>query len=440
MLENSSGVFIAGPKNKYISTRLQGIRSGFDFSLFAFVGGFSFAMVNGFAQVFGVIGGSYDTPLDYILVLIAPLLFLFSSLAHLQTSRLRDFRPFYRLWILVLFICVCILFVIGVLKGNSLRIVIQHVIIWVYFFASVLIGAKSANWVKLDRLLLFWFGISVLLTMWYWLNTELLTTITNRSILTTSRAYIAWNLLFSWPYLILTLNHRGRLARLLTLGGFGTFFILSIAFQKRTAVVQLILLFVLMIHYTLILQKKALIIRRISRLLVITILVVAITLGVAHLTRVAEHQKFFVHAMQQRFQESGSVIDTFLSNDRLTREPSFFFEGATDIEIIFGKGFGGTMLSAASLQREVGVVHNGLVQVALEGGAVLTIIWMFGWVCLILNGLRNRDMFLNRYYAPAIILGGSALMGFGNILQLHPGTCFTMLCAGRCMARGCRSG
>ena len=411
-----------------------------DFSLIIFLVGFSFAIVNVIVMALGYVGRSYDSLGEYALLASGPLLMYLSVAAALGSGRMREFAPFYRLWVrsviglLVLLLALGLVRVIVSSEGNAFRAMANDFLMWSYFISGILVGVKSANWRHIDRWLTFWFAIVTVIAIYGWFTLGLATQVASRSNVTWTMPYIIWLLLFAWPYLLLSLNERGFRRKLVIIVGCSIYAVLALAFEKRLSIGQLIMLPAVLALLAVTVQFGAF---RLSSLARVGILITLLTVGViatVSVLDIGERSGDLVQQTSTRFLGEGGILDTTLTNERLTEDPQTLVSELSDLELLIGRGLGGVMTEVTGRGGVSGIVHNGLVTVALKGGFVFVLLWLVGWSRLVWDAFRNSQPALNRYYIPVVIIAALSL-SFGTFIGLHPGFAFVGLIVGRCMSR-----
>lgn len=410
-----------------------------DFASRLLVLGMGCSTINVIAAAAGFVGTSYDSLADYVLLASGPAILYLAALAALVSGRARDLALFYRVWVSFVALVLMVALLHGVLRvvdenpWNDWRSLGNDLLVWSYFFAGALVGAGERNWRCLDRWLAFWFAVASALVAINWMHSRdsLQVAVLDRNAMVSTSAYHVWTLLYAWPYFLLTWREGSPLRRMVAIFGSVTYAVGALVFEKRLDTAQLLALPVLLLVIRLISQRRSLGIVGAVRSGTGLGIILAAGIVVASVLGIAGSFQSLYDATTQRFQQKGNMIETVVSNYRLSVEPRNLLAESSPLEILFGKGFGSRMTGWTGM---TGIAHNGLVTVVLKGGVVLGFLWLLGWLRLGWGAVRNKDPYLNRYALP-LLLTVIFNLGFGSIVQNAPLFLVASLWAGRCMAR-----
>ena len=294
-------------------------------------------------------------------------------------------------WVIVLMLS---MFVLGVLRGVFLGAAFLDAGVYQAFVVAFIVGSRHENWDRMHRFfsILFFIGAAIMVV-------ELLlieTAVRDESI--QSAAYEIRGVLFAWPLLLFTASRGTLVQKFATAGGMGLIVLMYVLFQKRAPTVRVafaILLFLWLLPG--VVAGARLKLRAFVLAAIIMALVVAAFWRTGHSDETNVVSESSV-ALADRFQGSSGVMDTLTKENQRWFEAEFFFDEASELEIVFGKGFGGAvpvpwwwspgMDITENGRTFYGVysMHIGLSHPLLKGGLFFWILFFGGWL-----------MFLSRY-------------------------------------------
>jgi len=360
----------------------------------------------------------------------------FSLLWALQEGKLGYLRRGYVNWLLSIWFFAAFMLFYGIILQHELRYISHD--IWPFtYFAALLVAAKKDTWKTIDRMIYFHFTAAIAAVLYIWF-TYYGFAITREKMMLINIArevpslYYAWDLLFGWPYMLLTYRGSSLLRRAITVFGIGMLLLLALVFEKRFPFVQFALLMFLIMLFPIKLPEGSST-RRVwgsragSLGLVMLLSLVAFQVvgsiqkgsGVSYTTRLLD-----------RFTLEGSIIDTVLADDRLSGAPKLVLQQAESHEILLGQGLGSTVWRPQGLST---TIESGLFAFFLKGGIIYTTLWYLGLLGPIRNLLirRKSEIRVFRLLVTFVVL----LTPIATIFNAYPSTGYTMLWLGRCTAR-----
>jgi hypothetical protein len=329
---------------------------------------------------------------------LAPLGLAFLVLIGMQGAMTSVARPVagWLVWVVVAMISMLI---IGLLRGVFFSAALLDAGIYEAFVVAFLVGARHENWKIVHRFfaVLFYSGVVIMAV-------ELLlieSAVRDDSI--SSVAYHVRSVLFAWPLLLFTAGTAPRFQKLGTAAGMGLIVLMYVLFQKRAPTVRVA--FALLLFLWLVPGVVRAVRMKLRLFVVAGTLSVLLFSGFMASTQsesanvVSESSM----ALADRFQGSSGFMDTLTKENQRWEEAKFFFNEASELELVFGKGFGGAVPVAwwwspglditedGRTFHGVYSMHIGLSHPLLKGGFFFWCIFFGGWVMLLFRLKRYRS-------------------------------------------------
>ena len=302
-------------------------------------------------------------------------------------------------WLAWVIVAMLSMFILGILRGVFLGAALLDAGAYQAFIVAFIVGTQHENWGKAHRFfsILFYIGAAIMVL-------ELLvieTAVRDESI--KSEAYQIRSILFAWPLLLFTVGRGTRVQQAATTIGMALIILMYVLFQKRAPTVRVafaLLLFLWLLPG--VARHARLKLRAFVVAAGMVVLVVAGFLGTqeSNQTNLVSESSM---ALVDRFQGSSGVMDTLTKENQRWLEAEFFFDEASELELLFGKGFGGAVPVAWwwSPGMEItedgrtfyGVysMHIGLSHPLLKGGIFFWLIFFGGWLMFLARFRRYRS-------------------------------------------------
>ncbi len=366
---------------------------------------------------------------------------LFLSLfCALNEGKLNYLERKYVNWLLVLWFFALFMLLYGILLKHDLRFMSRD--IWPFaYFSCLLVAGKKENWKVIDKMIYFHFIAAIAVILYIWPIYGMDITRARVMKITMSweipRLYWAWGLLFGWPYMLLTYNYSSLARKIITAVGIGIFFLLALFYEKRLPFITLSLLILLRIIFTKVTLEtsaKKVIRKGLVRKLIMFGIIIIFFFGGFEIFNRAQQKTGVVYTreLHHRFTSEGSLLDTFLRDDRLYWTPKLIFKQAEGYEILVGQGLGSTVYRASTGGLNT-TVESGLWAFMFQGGIVYTLLWYFGLANII------KEFFYRK--KPSLVLSQVLVTLFvflsplSTLFDMYPLTGYLMLWLGYSMSR-----
>ena len=342
-----------------------------------------------------------------------------SLLICIVEGSLNYINPKYKKWLLILFFQIGLLFLIGLINNNYFSKALYHTatdcFIFV-FFAGIFVASKKRNLKILDKMLVFHFFLGTLLCVYGLLSTKSFIAEDIRY----SLVYELWsNLLYPWPYFLLTLNKGSFKRRSIAICGLVIYVLIAILVLKRTPFIMLFL-YLFFMRFNLkkfniqnnlngIFKKKSF--SKFKLIIVFSIsLLIFDQFGIFNFSKNSS-ENFGLSGLYNRLyhvdqaEKTTNIFDTLKNNYRWAYEPLMVLSGASNFDLIFGRGIGATIPVplSVSIDGSSGLLHNALMVFILKGGFVFFIIWYSGMFIVFRGYFKNKIYSLNPYFVIIIV-------------------------------------
>jgi len=302
-------------------------------------------------------------------------------------------------WLAWVIVAMISMLVLGLIRGVFFGAALLDAGVYEAFVVAFMVGAQHENWDKAHRFFSALFYVGAVLMVVELLLIE--TAVRDESI--KSEAYQIRSVLFAWPLLLFTAGTGTRLQKVATAAGMGLIVLMYVLFQKRAPTVRVafaLCLFLLLVPG--VVNGARMKLRAFVIAGSVVIILIAGFLGSiqSDSTNVVSESSM---ALADRFQGSGGVMDTLTKENQRWLEAEFFFNEASELEIIFGKGFGGAVpvewwwspgmdiTEAGRTFYGVYSMHIGLSHPLLKGGFFFWLIFFGGWMMFLIRFRRYRS-------------------------------------------------
>jgi hypothetical protein len=304
-----------------------------------------------------------------------------------------------RLWLLWVIVFMVLMTLVGIFRGAFANALLLDAGVYEAFVVSVVVGSRKENWKWLDRYFrwLFYLGAVLMLA-------ELL--VIERAVreeVISSEAYRMRTVLFAWPFLLFTIALVKKRHQLATLAGVALIVFMYVVFQKRAPTIRMAVALLLFITLLPGIRLRHRLTLRMGVSLVALLCWIGATVLMNNRPETGSIMSESTSALASRFQGSGGLIETITSQNERLKEALFFFNQASPLEIIVGKGFGGAVevpwtwgpglevKEAGRTYYGIYSMHIGITHPLLKGGLIFLLFFFGGWVVLLIRYRRYRD-------------------------------------------------